>query len=301
MARQAQSKYTYLEPARIASLGNLNLVARQVVEGFISGLHRSPYHGFSVEFAEHREYSPGDSLRHLDWQALGRTDRLYIKQYEEETNLRAYVLLDCSASMGYSSTEAINKFQYACFLASCLAYLMLRQQDSVGLIAFDDRIRVNIPPRSTTSHFDYLMQSLEGLQPGNETRLAETFHTIAEQVRKRALLIVLSDLYDDESQVLKALGHFRHKKHEVLLFHIFDPMERRLSFDRLTDFQDMETNDRIQVDPRQVREEYLRLFDEFVSFYTRAASEHRMDYLVTDTETPYYLMLHDFLARRMRL
>ena len=292
------SRYVYLEPSRIARLGNMSLVARQVVEGFISGLHRSPHRGFSVEFAEHREYSPGDSLRHLDWQALGRTDRLFIKQYEEETNLRAHLLLDCSASMGYG-TAGVTKFQYGCFLCACLSYLMLRQQDSVGLVAFDEDIRHTIPPGSTTAHFNILMRTLEGLQPGRTTNVAEQFHRLAERIRRRALLIVISDLFDDEQKVLQALGHFRHKKHEVILFHLFDPQERRLGFDRLLDFEDMETGDRLQVDARQVRNEYTRLVEEFIAFYTRAASERRIDYLVTQTDTPYDRVLAEFLGRRM--
>ena len=210
------SGYRYLTAEMVARLKNMNLVARSVVEGFISGLHRSPYHGFSVEFAEHREYSPGDNIRYLDWTALGRTDRYYVKQFEEETNLKAHILLDTSSSMTYSS-GGTTKLEYGSYLAASLAYLMVRQQDSVGLVTFDSEVRNFIPPRSTSAHLNVVLRELENLVPGGTTQVSEVFHRLAESIHRRGLIIIISDLYDDQKAVFRALRHFRQKRHEVLI------------------------------------------------------------------------------------
>jgi uncharacterized protein (DUF58 family) len=285
-------------------MSNFNLVARGVVEGFIAGLHRSPFRGFSVEFAEHREYMPGDPIKDIDWQVFGRTDRFYIKQYEEETNLKAHILIDTSSSMCYKSDEnGLTKLEYACYLAACLAYLMIRQQDSVGLICFDDRIRHHIPARSTPTHLSLMLRHLETLKmdTGIETNVSNTFHDVAEFIRRRGLLIVLSDLYDDPREVIRGLRHFRFKKHEVLLFHIFDKWEIDFPFRKLSDFIDMETDEQIQVDPRYVREEYQRQIEQFIEDYRRDCSASRVEYVQTDTSVPYDFMLSSYLAKRKRL
>jgi len=294
-----EQRYTYLDPAALAKMGRIDIVARGVVEGFITGLHRSPYHGSSVEFAEHREYVAGDNPKDVDWQAYGRSDKYMIKQYQEETNLRAYLLLDISGSMGYRSDEAaLTKLEYGCYLAACLAYLLARQQDPVGLVTFDDEVRTFIPPGSTTVHLNLLLRELEKLEPSRATNVSGSFHHLAEHITRRGLIIIVSDLYDEPREVLRALRHFRHKKHEVMLFHVFDRFELEFPFTRLTDFVDMETNERIQIDPTYVRSEYRSQIQEFVDTYKNDCAASRIEYAQTHTGVPYELMLSKFLSAR---
>ena len=294
----AKSSYLYFEPDRIAKLKNLNLLARQAVEGFITGLHRSPHKGFSVEFAEHREYTPGDDIRHLDWVAYGRTDRYYIKQYEQETNLRCYVLLDVSNSMAYRYEGAMTKFIYGCFMTACLSYLMCRQQDMVGVIAFDEKIRFHLPPHSTPAHLDRVFKQLEATVPGNETNIAPTFHDLANMISKRGLVVVISDLYDDPDEIMKALQHFVYKRHQIIVFHLMDPAELTFPFKRILTFLDMETNERLQVDPRYVREGYVEEINQFVDRYRRECGERNIEYVQVSTDEPYDRFLLNYLARR---
>jgi uncharacterized protein (DUF58 family) len=294
------SAYRYLDPAALARVRNLKLVARSVVEGFISGLHSSPFKGFSSEFAEHREYVSGDNLRHLDWRVVARTNRYYVKQYEEETNLTAHILLDVSGSMGYSSGE-ISKFDYGCYLAAVLAYLLTRQRDSVGLVLFDDRVRLRMPARSTARHLNEMLKQLENCQPGAPTRVAGVFHDLAETFKRRCLLIVISDLYDDPEEVLRALHHFRHKKHEVILYHVLDKAELELNLKEACTLVDLEDQSRLQVEPNVVRDEYVGEMTEFLDTYRRACTHSQVDYVTTDTEVPYDLMLGAYLNKRMRL
>jgi len=293
--------YRYLEPKALARVRNLKLVARTVVEGFISGLHKSPFKGFSTEFAEHREYVPGDNLRHLDWKVLGRTDRYYVKEYEEETNLAAHILLDVSGSMDYGSDDAVTKFQYGCYLAAVLAYLLIRQRDSAGLVLFDDKIRLRMPARSTPLHLNEMLKQLERCQPGKPTRVAKIFHDLAETFKRRCLLIVISDLYDEPESVLRALHHFRHKKHEVIVFHVLDKSELELDLDDVYNLVDNETGEKLQVDPNVVREDYRRRIQEFIDTYRKACRQSGVDYITTDTQVPYDLMLTAYLDKRARL
>jgi len=297
----AKAQYLHFEPDKIARLTNLNLLVRQAVEGFISGLHRSPHRGFSVEFAEHREYSPGDDLRHLDWVAWARSDRYYIKQYEQETNLRAYILLDASASMNYKYGGNVTKFTYGCFLAACLCYLMCRQQDVVGMIAFDEAVRFHVPPASSAAHLDRVFTSLERLEPGRSTAVAQTFHDLANRIAKRGLIVVISDLYDDQSEIMKALQHFVYKKHQIIVFHVLDTAELEFPFTKITTFVDMETRQKVQVDPRHIREAYVGEMNAFIERYRRECSGRRIEYAVTPTSTPYDRMLLDYLAKRKAL
>ncbi len=294
----AKSGYLYFQPERAAKLENLSLLVRQAVEGFISGLHRSPHRGFSVEFAEHREYVPGDDLRHLDWVAWGRSDRYYIKQYEQETNLRAYLLLDVSASMDYRSTAPVTKLDYGRYLSACLAYLMCRQQDAVGMTAFDSGIRFQLPPASTPAHLDRMFTSLEGLRPGKKTDIAPTFHSLAESIPKRSLVIILSDLYDQPEQILRALGHFVFKKHQVILLHLMDPAELEFPFRAMHTFVDAETGRKLQVDPRYVRQEYCRQVRLFIEKYRRECTQRNIEYQMVTTDEPYDRMLLRYLAGR---
>jgi len=297
----AKTPYQYFEPDKIGRLTNLNLMVRHAVEGFISGLHRSPHKGFSVEFSEHREYTPGDDLRHLDWVAWAKSDRFYIKQYEQETNLRAYILLDVSASMSYKHGTDVTKFTYGCFLAACLSYLMCRQQDSVGMIAFDTDVRFHIPPASSPAHLDRVFTSLEQVRPGGKTAVADTFHRLADQIAKRGLVIVISDLYDDQSDILKAFQHFVFRKHQMIVFHTLDQAELEFPFTKIASFVDLETKQRLQVDPRYVKQPYLDEINAFIERYRRECSGRRIEYVLTPTTTPYDRMLLDYLARRKAL
>jgi uncharacterized protein (DUF58 family) len=294
----SQTGYNYLEPTALARVKNLAVVARGVVEGFITGLHSSPYKGFSVEFAEHREYSSGDDPRHLDYKMLARTDRLYIKQYEEETNMRVQILLDTSGSMNYSHERRITKLQYGCYLTAILSYLMMRQQDSVGLTTFDTKIGLDMPARSSPRHFNEMMHRLEAIKPGGETDVASTLHKLAGRFKRRCLIVLLSDLYDEPEEVIRALHHFRHRRHEVILFHILDRAEIEFPFNEVITFHDLENNDRIQIDPAYVREVYRKQLDEFLASYRRACAEAQIDYVLADTSTPYDFMLTKYLNKR---
>jgi uncharacterized protein (DUF58 family) len=290
-----------MDPAALSRVKNLSLVARGVVEGFITGLHSSPYKGFSVEFAEHRKYSPGDNPRHLDWRILGRTDRLYIKQYEEETNLRAQILLDTSGSMAYRNSANLTKLEYGSYLTAVLAHLMMRQQDAVGLTTFDTEVRLDMAARSSPRHFDEMMHQLEAIQPGKTTNLADTLHTLADRFKRRCLIVLISDLYDDVDGVEQALHHFRHKRHEVIVFHVFDKAEVEFPFRDLISFQDLETGERLQVDPSYVREDYCMQIRDFIEGYRRRCAECQIDYVMTDTTVPYDFMLSQYLTKRTHL
>lgn len=295
-----QTGYRYLEPEALARVKNLSMVARGVVEGAITGMHASPYKGFSVEFAEHREYTAGDDPRHLDYKMLARTDRLYIKQYEEETNMRVQILLDTSGSMGYSYESKITKYDYGACLTAVLAYMMTRQQDSVGLTTFDTQIRLDMPARSSPRHFNEMMRQLEGIKPGQETSVSEILHKLANRFKKRCLIVLISDLYDEPDAVMRALHHFRHRRHEVIVFHVFDKAEIEFPFREVISFHDLETNERLQIDPAFVRDAYLEQVEQFIETYRRACNETNIDYVLTDTTIPYDFMLSRYIAKRNR-
>jgi uncharacterized protein (DUF58 family) len=294
-------KSRFLDPKALARISNLPLMARGVVEGFISGLHRSPFRGFSVEFAEYREYCPGDDLRHFDWRVFARNDRRVIKQYQEETNLKAYLLVDASKSMAYGSPGMPTKFEYAGRLAACLAHLLVRQKDAVGLGVFDQTLRRFLPPRATRVGMLNLLEALEGVEPSGPTRAGEALHRIAERIRRKSLLVVLSDLLDDPVSVRKGLRHLRHDKHEVLVFHILDPAEVDFPFQRHSGFRDMETGEEVEVHPAFTREEYRRSFKAFLDGHRKACSESRIDYQLARTDVPFDLFLARYLSKRARL
>lgn len=291
----------YLRPEVVSQLDRLDLIARLVVEGFITGLHQSPYHGFSAEFSEYRQYMPGDPLRDLDWKVWGRTDRLFVKQYEEETNLKAYIVLDSSASMAYGSGE-ITKHRYASLVSAALAHLMLRQRDAVGLVSFDSAVRTFLPPRSVSSHLHTFLKAVDESEPeGTDTDLAETFHELAERIKRRALIIILSDLLDDTDSILNGLKHFRHRNHEVILFHLIDPRERDLAFDRETVFVDLESGARVSTEPWQIAKEYRAEVDARLDYLQRECRENFIDYICLDTNTPFDVALSNYLTKRKRL
>jgi len=296
-----QTGYRFLEPQALARVRNLSVVARGVVEGFISGLHSSPYKGFSVEFAEHREYTAGDDPRHLDYKMLARTDRLYIKQFEEETNMRVQILLDTSASMGYRHEAGLTKLEYGSYLTAVLSYLMIRQQDSVGLTTFDTEVRLDMPARASPRHFHEMMQQLEGVRPGERTHIGTTLHKLANRFKRRGLIVLVSDLYDDAEEVIRALHHFRHRRHELILFHVFDKAEIEFPFRDVIAFHDLETDERLMVDAPFVRDVYRQQIEDFIARYRQACAEMQADYVMTDTSVPYDFMLSRYLSKRSRL
>ena len=291
---------TYLNPEIVSRLDNLSLRARLVVEGFIIGLHRSPYHGFSVEFAEHRAYGPGDEIRHVDWKLYGKTDRYYVKQFEEETNLKSYLLVDQSRSMTFDS-HGVSKLAYAQTLAAALAYLMLKQQDAIGLALFDARLRHYISPRARASHLNAILSQMASIEPGPETAMSPVLHQLAESIIKRGLIILISDLFDDPEQVMMGLKHFRHKHHEVIVFHILDPQELEFSFSSRTRFRDLETGATITTEPWHIRRDYREAMAQFVDRYRTRCRQQNIDYLQITTDRPLNLALSEYLLKRRRI
>lgn len=295
-----ESYQRFLLPEVLAKLKQIDLKARLVVEGFLTGLHRSPYKGFSQEFAEYRSYQTGDEIKRIDWKLYAKTDRLYIKEYEEETNLKAYLLIDISASMQYSS-DKVTKLDYACLLAASFSYLLIKQRDSVGIVAFSDKINHYIPPRSHPSHLQVLLKTIDSLKPQADTNLANTFHQLASKIKRRGLVIVLSDLLDDKENVLTALKHFRHKKHEVLVFQILDKNELEFTFSHPLVLKDLETNKELIVDPRVIRKQYLENIKSYFSDFKLRCREHIIDYNQILTNMPLDRALFEYLQKRKRI
>ena len=290
----------YLNPEIISRIKNMQLRARLIVEGFISGLHRSPYHGFSVEFSDYRHYMPGDEIRHIDWKVYGKTDRFYIKQFEEETNLKAYLLLDISGSMGYTSHK-ITKLEYASYLAAALSYLMIEQRDAVGLVSFDEKIRKYLSPRSIRSYQSQILKELDLIKCAHKTDTASPFHEMAERIHRRSLIIVLSDLLDDPEKVISGLKHFRHKHHEVIVFHILDPREIDFNFRRNALFKDLETGEKITTQPWHIRIDYRKLMKNFIENYKRQCRLNRIDYVLINTTMDFDRALMEYLLKRKRI
>jgi uncharacterized protein (DUF58 family) len=287
------------DPQILAQLSRLQLRARLVVEGVISGLHRSPYHGFSVEFAQHRAYTPGDEIRYLDWKVFGRSDRFVVKEFEEETNLKAYLIVDSSDSMTYRS-GALSKLEYGCIVAASLAQLMLQQRDAVGLALFNDQIQRYLPPRGLASHFTQMLAEMEAPETAPKTDLATTFHELAERIKRRGLIIVISDLFGPAEEALLGLRHFRHRKHEVVVFQILDRHEIDFPFDDLTRFDGLEGEPELLVDPNQIREQYLSEFRAFLDRLERGCREIDVDLVRMATDEPIDQKLAAYLASRMR-
>jgi uncharacterized protein (DUF58 family) len=290
----------YLNPQTLSRLEGLELRARLIVEGYVSGVHRSPYHGFSIEFAEHREYAPGDDLRYVDWKVFGKTDKVYLKQYEEETNLVSYLLLDTSESMRYRSEgAALSKLEYAQCIAGALSYLILQQQDSVGLVTFDKEIRALIRASSNPSHLKSLLHVMEQSAAERKTATGPIFHDLAERLKKRGIVVVLSDLFDDVPSMLAGLKHFRHRRHEVILFHVLDPAELDFPFRQPTLFKGLEEWPEVLVDPRGLRKAYLAEFQKFVHAVKLGCRKERIDYVEMRTDQPLDVALSSYLSSRM--
>ena len=293
-------KRKYLRPETVALLNSMSLRARLVVEGYIIGHHRSPYHGFSVEFAEHRSYGPGDEIKHIDWKLFGKTDRLYVKRYEEETNLRAHIILDTSKSMLYSSAE-VSKLSYANSLAASLSYLMINQQDAVGIAKFSDKIDTFIPPKARPSHLNLILSQLDDKDSGNDTQIGMVLHELADRIKKRGIVILISDLLDKPENIMKGLKHFRHQNQEVIVFHIQDRKESEFDFDTRTKFFDMETGEEIVTEPWHIRSNYNELISKLESNYKSNCRENLIDYVPLFTDQSLDIGITEYLIKRSKL
>jgi uncharacterized protein (DUF58 family) len=290
----------YLDPAVLSNINNLELRARLVVEGFITGLHKSPFHGFSVEFSQHRPYNYGDNLKYIDWKVFGRTDRFFIKQFEEETNLKAYILLDVSNSMTFSTTS-VSKLDYGKNLAAAMSYLMLLQHDAVGLSLFDSQIQKILPPRSVSSYLQPILTELDTIQAGKDTDIGPILHTMSERLKRRGLIILISDLYDNPENVLSGLRHFRYNQHEVLVFHLLDPAELSFDFEGDIEFEDLESGEKIRTYPWYIRQEYIEAVNKFEQSYRRQCREYLIDYHLLTTDQTLDLALMEYMIKRKKL
>ena len=299
------------DPTSLAKYGHLTMVARTLVEGFLTGVHKSPYKGYSVEFAEHRQYYPGDEIRHIDWRAVAKTDRYYVKEYEEETNLKCHLLVDASGSMGYQGGPGSSapkgapvppsKFDYARYVAASLAYLMLHQRDAVGLSLVDTKVRHFLKPKANSKHLLQVIRTLEEAKPEGETSLAPLWHQVAEQVRQRGQVIILSDCFDQVPALLKALQHLRHRKHEVILLHVLAPDEMEFPFRKWTQFRNLEVlGHKLLVDPQRLKKEYLANFQRFCTELRQACNRCMVDYHLMRTDQPVERALGIYLSRRQR-
>ncbi len=295
-----ESFQKFLDPQTLASLQGLELRARSIVEGYVSGVHKSPFQGFSIEFAEHREYAPGDDLRYVDWKVFGKTDKVYLKQYEEETNLVSYMLIDTSESMRYKSDYvSLSKLEYAQCIAASLSYLILQQQDSVGLVTFDNEIRSLVRASSNPSQLKQLLHLMEQTVPQSKTNTGPIFHELAERLKKRGVVLILSDLFDDVGSMLAGLKHFRHRRHEVILFHVLDPAEITFPFTQTTMFKGLEQLPDVLTDPRSLRKAYLEEFQAFQRQVRVGCRTQGIDYFEMRTDQPLDVALSTYLARRM--
>jgi uncharacterized protein (DUF58 family) len=289
----------FLDPELLARIGSLELLARAVVEGFMSGLHRSPYTGFSTEFTEYRQYNPGDDLRYLDWRLLGRTDRYFIKKYRADTNTQCHVLIDTSASMDYAHASSVTKLQYAQFLAASIAYLLNRQQDAVGLIGFSDKVHTHVPARNRTGHMRTIFGTLSMLQPGGETRLAESLHQLAEILTRRGIVVLISDFYDQADRLKEAFQHLRFKGHDLVAFHVLDQNELDFDFtDPVLLLEDAETQEQMPVLPDVVMGGYRERMRQHVNDMRECAAANHVDYEMLTTKQPLDFALFSFLSRR---
>ncbi|GIW81261.1 MAG: hypothetical protein KatS3mg105_3068 [Gemmatales bacterium] len=291
---------SYLRPEVIRQVGRLDLRAKFIVEGFLAGLHASPYHGFSVEFSEHRKYVPGDDLKDLDWNIYAKTEKFYIKKFQAETNVTGYLVMDLSGSMAYTYRQELTKFEYGICLAAALGYLMIHQQDPVGLITFDTQIRSALQPHSKRTQLGAILAHLSNLQPSGTTDVANCLHQVAAMVRSKGLVMVFSDLLTEPAPVIDALHHLRHRGHEVILFHILDEAEVRFPFEGIVEFEDVEDHQRLTVDALGMRTDYLEALAEFRDHYREECSKANVDYVEIDTSIGFDKALMEYLVQRKK-
>jgi uncharacterized protein (DUF58 family) len=290
---------SFLDPKVLASISNLELRARTVVEGFLSGLHKSPHRGFSVEFTDYRHYNPGDDIRHMDWKIYARSGEYFIKQYQDETNVRGHILLDCSASMGYGS-DSMTKLEYGRTLACALSYFMFSQKDAVGLTAFDNRIREYLPSRYRRGHLMQILRALAHVIPGEGTNLTRPISDLAFGLNRKSMAVVISDLLDDEAAVVKGLQHLRFKGNDVIVFHIMDNAELTFPFERISDFEDSESHETVAVVPQSMRQAYLEELEKFCGFYRQKCRASGIDYCLLNTAKPLDMALSSYLSKRAK-
>jgi len=299
---QANLEYkNLLDPSIIPKINSLELRARLVVEGFMVGMHKSPYHGFSVEFIQHRQYMQGDSLKDVDWKVYGKTEKYFVKQYEEETNLRSYIVLDISKSMQFASENHISKIQYASTLVAALSYLMIKQQDAVGLTLYADRILQNLPPRATRQYLQEILKSLVNIKASDTTNTAKCLKSVAEKIKRRGLVIIVSDLFDNVDSIITSLKHFGYQKNEVIVFQILDPLERSFAFGRDSIFKDMETLEKITTQPFQIQKAYKLAMEEFISKIKKECLDYNIDYNLIETSSPFDKALLSYIQKRSKL
>jgi uncharacterized protein (DUF58 family) len=291
----------YLDPIFLSKLANMELVARCAVEGFFTGLHPSPFHGFSVEYSDHRQYHPGDELKFVDWKVFGRSDKLYIKRFQQETNTTVYILLDNSKSMSFAGERSISKSEYGSYLAAALSYLMLSQGDSTSLLLFAERIVKKIPASSRRTHLNIILKTLTHNKPLGRTNLASVLHTLAETTNRRGLVILISDLLDDEGGIFKGLSHLKFLRHDVIIFQILDHQELNLDYEGLIQFEDLESGDKIRTFPQSVKQTYRSRVAEFLDEIEKTAGRSNIDYCLMNTSEPLDRALIAYLAKRKRM
>lgn len=290
----------YLRPEVIRQVGRLDLRAKFIVEGFLAGLHASPFHGFSVEFSEHRKYVPGDDLKDLDWNVYAKTDKYYLKKFEAETNVTGYLVMDLSASMAYTYRQELTKFEYAICLAAALGYLMIHQQDPVGLITFDTVIKASLPPKSKRTQLGTMLAVLANLKPSGATDVARCLHQLAAMIRSKSLIMLFSDLLTDPKPVLDSLHHLRHRGHDVILFHILDEAEVRFPFEGVVEFEDAEDHQRLTLDAQGMRSDYLEAVSEFRAHYRSECAKANIDFVAMDTSVSFDKALMEYLQQRQK-
>jgi uncharacterized protein (DUF58 family) len=290
----------YLRPEVIRQVARLDLRAKFIVEGFLSGLHASPFHGFSVEFSEHRKYVPGDDLKDLDWTVYAKTEKYYIKKFEAETNLTGYLVMDLSGSMGYTYRQELTKFDYAICLAAALGYLMIHQQDPVGLVTFDTKIKTSLPPRSKRTQLGTILAVLANLKPAGQTDVAGGLHQLAAMIRHKSLVMIFSDLLTDPAPVMESLHHLRHRGNEIILFHVLDEAEVHFPFQGIIEFEDVEQPGRLTLDALGIRGDYLKALGEFQEHYRTECSKANIDYVAMDTSVSFDKALMQYLLQRQK-
>jgi uncharacterized protein (DUF58 family) len=290
-----------LTPEAMRKLGALAIRSRYVVEGFRAGMHASPLKGASVEFADHRQYVKGDNLRTIDWKVFGRTERHYVKRFEEETSLRTQVVIDGSASMGYAGPGSPTKYEYACRIAASLAYVINRQQDAVGLTIFDEQVRTHVSPASGSRHLRLIAERMIGHKPGGKTDTGQSLHALAEMISRRGLIVLISDLFDNEDAVFRAIAHFRKKMHDVILIQTLDSTELELSMDKVVEFVDMETGERLELDPAQARLAYKKELQNAIDVYRGKCAMLNVDYRLVSTDRSYEEFIAQYLIERRRM
>ena len=314
LLKMSRCRSEYLDPVFLSKLANMDLVARCAVEGFFAGLHPSPFHGFSVEYSDHRQYHPGDELKFVDWKMFGRSDRLYIKRFRQETNATVYILLDTSKSMSFAGNSprlrgdrlapaeaGVRKIDYACFLAAALSYLMLSQGDSTALLLFAETVGKYIPPKSKRTHLNAILTALQSTNPAGRTNLANVLHAFAEATKRRGMVILISDLLDDQGDIYKGLAHLKFLKHDVIIFHTLDHQELNLGYEGLIEFEDLESKARLQTFPQSIRDSYRKRVAEFLDEVQKTAGKSGIDYCLLDTSQPLDKALIAYLAKRKRM